>query len=217
MRTHLATKRLSAYLDEELPDREQREVEAHVSQCSECRSRLGGLRLVVSELQRVPAVEAPPTLAHRIESEAAMRWGPRPPGAKTAFGRRGLDLLRDMIQLSAVTAGAVAIIAMLIAYASSRDARPTAPATAVSAGPRASERVEVAGRSFVYREGAWWQERASGAAESRLTSKPTMTAQDALLRAPWLTELLRRGPVVLELDGRIEVVDLTTAAPSAPR
>ncbi|HEX2465073.1 MAG TPA: zf-HC2 domain-containing protein, partial [Thermoanaerobaculia bacterium] len=89
MRSHLALKRLSAYLDDELPDREQRLVEAHVSQCNACKSRLHGLRLVVSELQRVPAVEAPPSLARSIETEAAMRWGPYPPPGGRLLGRRG--------------------------------------------------------------------------------------------------------------------------------
>ena len=116
MRSHLATKRLSAYLDEELPDRELRQVEAHVSECPACQTRLHGLRLVVSELQRVPAVEAPPSLARSIETEAAMRWGPPAWRERRQLGRRGIDLLRDMIQLSVVTAGALAIIATLMAW-----------------------------------------------------------------------------------------------------
>jgi anti-sigma factor RsiW len=210
MRSHLATKRLSAYIDDELPDRELRRVEAHVSECSACRSRLHGLRLVVSELQRVTAVDTPPSLAASVATEAAMRWGPGGPGAGRVLGRRGVDLLRDMMQLSAVSAGAIAIIASLIAYSASQNAqqassaRVAAPADAVAIA--APERVVAGGRWFVFADGAWLQESLlSGDAAG---SSRAMSAEDALLEAPWLVSLLRRGPVVVELSGARQVVDL---------
>jgi anti-sigma factor RsiW len=130
MRSHLATKRLSAYIDDELHDRELRLVESHISECSACRDRLHGLRLVVGELQRVPAAETPPTLAASIATEAGMRWGPGGPPVDRLLGRRGLALLRDMIQLSAITAGAMGIIAMLAAYGAAQDASRTTRETA---------------------------------------------------------------------------------------
>jgi anti-sigma factor RsiW len=121
MRSHLATKRLSAYLDDELPERELRLVEAHVSACATCRSRLHGLRLVVSDLHRMPAVEPPPSSARSVELEAALRWGPPPRWTHRPFGQRGIELLRNLIQLSAMTAGAIAIIAMLVAWNAARE------------------------------------------------------------------------------------------------
>ena len=166
MRSHLATKRLSAYLDDELPDRELRQVEAHVSECPACQSRLHGLRLVVSNLQRMPAASPPPYSARSIEVEAALRWGP-PPGKQRLFGQRGLELLRDLIQLSAVAAGALAIIATLAAWNAARDrgedpslAEPTSRERGSSAGPSeaaSTDRAVVNGKSYVYRDG-WWQE-----------------------------------------------------------
>lgn len=164
MRPHLATKRLSAYLDEELPDRELRQVEAHVSDCPACQTRLNGLRLVVNNLQRMPAVPPPPSTARSVELEAALRWGPPPRWTHRPFGQRGVELLRNLIQLSAMTAGAIAIIGTLSAWNASRE-RTTSPSTPtpLERSPEVSpldagspDRVEVNGRSFVYRDG-WWQ------------------------------------------------------------
>jgi hypothetical protein len=214
MRSHLATQRLSAYLDDELPHREQRLVEAHVAQCTVCRGRLHGLRLVVSELQRVPAVEAPPTLARRIETEAALRWGPGSPRGARLFGRRGLVLLQDMIQLTAVTAASVAMIGALLAYVSALDARQGAAGEAVTDQTLASsDRAVVAGRSFVFRDRVWWQESLVTRLGKSRPPAPTIAMQDALARAPWVASLLRRGPVVFELDGSVQVVELATSVP----
>lgn len=214
MRSHLATKRLSAYLDDELPDREQRLVKAHVAQCAECRGRLHGLRLVVSELQRVPAVETPPTLARRIETEAAMRWGPGSPRGPRLLGRRGVGLLQQMIQLSAVTAASMAMIGALLTYSSTLGVRPgAADEAAADERVAASDRAVVAGRSFVFRDRVWWQESLVTRLGGSPPPAPTIAMQDALARAPWVAGLLRRGPVVFELDGSVQVVELSTSVP----
>jgi hypothetical protein len=213
MRSHLATQRLSAYLDDELPQREQRLVEAHVAQCTVCRGRLHGLRLVVSELQRVPAVEAPPTLARRIETEAALRWGPGSPRGPRLFGRRGLVLLQDMIQLTAVTAASVAMIGALLAYVSALGTRQGAAEAVTDQMLTSSDRAVVAGRSFVFRDRVWWQESLVTRLGKSRPPAPTIAMQDALARAPWVASLLRRGPVVLELDGSVQVVELATSVP----
>ena len=181
MRSHLATKRLSAYLDEELPDRELRQVEAHVSECPSCQSKLHGLRLVVSNLQRMPAASPPPSSARSIEVEAALRWGPPSLGKQRLLGQRGLELLRDLIQLSVVAAGSLAIIATLSAWNASRDggAATSAPDSAASQSsgpsvnflvPGAPDRAVVNGNVYVYRDG-WWQEE-------------PMTADDVVVPAP---------------------------------
>src|SRR5262245_53260132 len=125
MRSHLATQRLSAYLDDELPDREHRQVEAHVSECPACQSRLHGLRLVVSNLQRMPAASPPPSSPRSVEVEAALRWGPPTLGASRLFGQRSLELLRNLIQLSAMMSGAIAIVGMLAAWNATRERAAT--------------------------------------------------------------------------------------------
>ena len=121
-----------------------------------------------------------------------------------------------MIQLSAVNAGAMAIIALLIAYAATGDAKPKAATGGRVGGPAltASDRAVAGGRAFVFRDGAWWQEDLPPGLLPRSISSPTVPAPEALARAPWIASLLRRGPVVFELDGAVQVVDLAAAAPA---
>jgi anti-sigma factor RsiW len=52
-----APERMSAYLDGELLARQRQRMERHVGECSVCRRLLGGLRLVVDALQRLPTPE----------------------------------------------------------------------------------------------------------------------------------------------------------------
>jgi len=60
---------LSAYLDGALPSPEREPLEAHVSQCPACRSRLESLRAVKHALARLPSREAPPgAVRARVES-----------------------------------------------------------------------------------------------------------------------------------------------------
>jgi len=161
-----------------------------------------------------------------------MRWGPPAWRDRRQIGRRGLDLLRDMIQLSVVTAGAFAIIATLMAWSVSRNRAATATAApdaapAPAESPAASllelgspDRAEVNGRSFVYRDGTWWQEDLLPDAPIG-PPPPTLDAPTAMARAPWLASLVRFGGVVFELDGSMHVADLVPpplprVRPSAP-
>ena len=172
MRSHLATKRLSAYLDEELPDRELRQVEAHVSECPACQTRLHGLRLVVSNLQRMPAVEPPPSSARSVELEAALRFSPPSRWTHRPFGQRGIELLRNLIQLSAMTAGALAIIAVLAAWNASRERATSASTSAPPVAERSlSNRAVVNGKAWVYRDG-WWQEEPPAADDVVVPAAP---------------------------------------------
>ena len=60
---------LSAYLDRALPSPEREQLEAHVSQCPDCRVRLESLRAVKHALARLPSREAPPgAVRARVES-----------------------------------------------------------------------------------------------------------------------------------------------------
>ena len=51
--------RLSAYLDAQLEQSEQRKLERHLASCTSCREELESLRATVALLQRVPQVPAP--------------------------------------------------------------------------------------------------------------------------------------------------------------
>jgi hypothetical protein len=52
-----APTRMSGFLDLDLTADQQARMERHVSQCPQCRGVLGGLRLLVEALHRLPAPE----------------------------------------------------------------------------------------------------------------------------------------------------------------
>jgi hypothetical protein len=110
----------------------------------------------------------------------------------------------------------MAMIVMLFTYAATLDARPGAAAEALAASALAgSDRTEVAGRSFVFRDQVWWQESLVSRLRGSRAPMPTIAMQDALARAPWIAGLLRRGPVVFELDGLVQVVELAGSVPGS--
>ncbi|MBN1641797.1 MAG: zf-HC2 domain-containing protein [Anaerolineae bacterium] len=87
-------RRLSAYLDGELGNRERARVEAHLARCQECRASMRALRWTKQLLQQAPAIKVPRSFVVR-EADVA-----RP---QRAFVRRPL----------AVTQWATAVVALL--------------------------------------------------------------------------------------------------------
>ncbi|HVR29628.1 MAG TPA: zf-HC2 domain-containing protein [Thermoanaerobaculia bacterium] len=208
MSTHLATDSLSAYLDDELQERDLRLVEAHVSECPDCQRRLKGLRRVVDDLQRLPAAIPPPILGRHVEREVSERWRARREEARRGRDRGGFELVQGPIRLGFAMVACLAMIVVLYAHWVAREgATPTQlvvpPAAAVEPS---AERVEAGGRVFVPAQGAWWQADLLGASEVTVDDAATIPADAALERAPWLADLLARGPVVLVLDGMVAVV-----------
>lgn len=217
MSAHLATERLSAYLDEELHERDLRLVEAHVSECSQCQHRLHGLRRVVDDLQRMPAASPPPVLGRRIEREVSERWRARREEARRGRDRGGFELIQGPIRLGFAMVAGLAMIGLLYAHWVAREG--TAPTRlvlppAVAVEPSA-QRIEAGGRVFVPVEGVWWQEDLLGASEITVDDAQVTSADAALARAPWLAVLLARGPVVFELDGALSLVRPAPSSPAA--
>jgi anti-sigma factor RsiW len=204
MSAHLAIERLSAYLDDELDGRDSRQVEAHVGECPHCQRRLHGLRRVVDELQRMPTASAPPMLGQALEREASARWRARRDQAFRGQPQSGFEIAQGLIHLSSAMVIAVAMIALVVAHGLARDGaqgtRLVLP-PAAGAAEAAAERVEAGGRLFVLAGGVWWQQDLLAGGHEALPEAAARSQQQALARAPWLAELLRRGPVVLELDG----------------
>jgi anti-sigma factor RsiW len=208
MTTHLATERLSAYLDDELDGRDARQVESHVLDCPRCQRRLHGLRLVVAELQRMPAVDPPEVLERAIEREVSARRRRR----DQLFRRKtrpGHEIVPGLIQLSSAMAVAVAMVAILVTQGMSRrgEIETSLAAPPAEAVEPSADRVEAGGRVFVFARGAWRQQDLAGAAEGATPEPAALSREEALARAPWLADLLGRGPVVLELDGAVVAVD----------
>ena len=67
--------RLSAYVDDEVSDREQRRIEAHLAACETCRAELRVLRWTVGLLRQAPPVKAPRLFAVR-EADLAQERQP---------------------------------------------------------------------------------------------------------------------------------------------
>lgn len=67
MSGHPAVELLSGYLDAEVSPAELRRVEGHLSDCSECRRTVAGLRAVAEGVRRLEAVAPPATLAESVE------------------------------------------------------------------------------------------------------------------------------------------------------
>jgi len=87
--------RLSAYVDDEISDRERRRIEAHLAHCEECQAELRALRWTVGLLRQAPPVKAPRLFVVREADLASER---RP-------ARRRAPLL--------VTQWATAVVALL--------------------------------------------------------------------------------------------------------
>ncbi len=86
MTGHETTKRLSSYLDEQLDERQTRQVAAHLSGCRRCRSQLEGLRRVAADLRALARSKAPAGLGLRLQQRLA-REAP-PPFGEGSVGRR---------------------------------------------------------------------------------------------------------------------------------
>jgi anti-sigma factor RsiW len=73
VRCRIARKRLSCWIDEELPEREARVLEAHLASCGSCREVLTGFRLVrkafTDRAQASPLLQFYSRVAARLESE----------------------------------------------------------------------------------------------------------------------------------------------------
>jgi len=222
MSSHLATERLSAYLDDELDGADVRLVEEHVLECSQCQHRLSGLRRVVDELRHMPAASPPPLLGRRVENDASARWRARREEARRGrIGSGGFEQVQGPIRLGFAVIAGLAIMAVLFAQALERQQAATRLVVPPAAeADRAAERVEAGGRVFVLARGSWWQEDLLGGGRAEeVSAAGAMSAEAALESASWLAPLLARAPVVVELDGAVVVVSALDdrAAPGAPR
>ncbi|MFZ5766795.1 MAG: anti-sigma factor family protein [Thermodesulfobacteriota bacterium] len=66
-------KRLNAFLDKELSEREQSLVERHLTQCASCRAVLDDLQELAPLLASLPTSPVPPFLTARIQTAAQAR------------------------------------------------------------------------------------------------------------------------------------------------
>jgi hypothetical protein len=98
------TARLSEYLDDDLAERERRELEAHLESCPACRVALDELRLVLAEARKLEP-SAPPT---DLWPGIAARMGERRP-ARSAPAWREWRMSLSLPQAAAAAAALVVI------------------------------------------------------------------------------------------------------------
>jgi hypothetical protein len=77
---------LSAYLDNMLPERARRRLEAHLDACQACRQELAELRSAVEALGSLPMAEVPRSFA--LAAAPVAEVGPRPAVRRLEFGLR---------------------------------------------------------------------------------------------------------------------------------
>ena len=74
-----ALKRLSSYMDGQLPDRERARVQAHLNACPDCRKELRSLRWTQNLAQQIPIVPVPRSfIVREADLEAHHIAQPRP-------------------------------------------------------------------------------------------------------------------------------------------
>ncbi len=103
------TDQLSAYLDDELPERERLSVERHLAECAECRHALQQLRRVVTTAAALPS--QPPEselwhgIARRIDGPAAARFD----RGRRRFSFTLPEIAAASVLLAMISGGTVAI------------------------------------------------------------------------------------------------------------
>lgn len=91
---HLSAERLQAFLDGELPDRDDAAVRAHVDGCVRCRSELDAWETLFEDLSELPALAPSATFRDRI-----LEARPQPVGAAARVrGWLGLDTSESRAQ-----------------------------------------------------------------------------------------------------------------------
>ncbi|MCP4200673.1 MAG: hypothetical protein GY769_01910 [bacterium] len=88
MSQHLAVELLSSYADKEVTPAELRMVEGHLSDCTECRHRLSGLRAIAAGVRRLESVAPPPTLSAAVERRVRLAALEEPRGFRLEEGLR---------------------------------------------------------------------------------------------------------------------------------
>ena len=111
MRCGRVRSQLSAYLDRQLPAREDREVETHLHECSACQRELAAIRFTSELLSSLPAPRLPRDLAPSVVALATTSpW----PGA---LGRSDIVRIarRSFIAREVARAAALATLVLLTA------------------------------------------------------------------------------------------------------
>ena len=220
---HLSSEQLSAYLDGEVAFHESREIEGHLASCAGCRDRFKSMQRTVSGVWHLDRVAPPPGLSTRVRAEVATMRRPEPTlGRAVASYVFGLPNQRGLRTAAAV---ALPLVLSLFLFKNGMDQKaveqtlmpPPALVEVVTVEPTADLPLvlpdttsKVAGREFVWREGAgvWVQRGLEGKVPEFRVSAQSPQGRELLERYSDLGFLMAEGARVV-LRYRLETVELS--------
>jgi hypothetical protein len=140
MSCRLVRSRLSAFIDDDLPSAERREVELHLAGCRPCSGHLESLREALALLSNAAPIRSEESIAWRVLSRLEVEG--RGPGLallfKSGWMRRPLivpSLVPATLVLAAVLAGALALDRSPTAAPSASERSARRPASGTEANP----------------------------------------------------------------------------------
>ena len=182
MTGHATAERLSSYLDDQLDEREARQISSHLGGCASCRSQLEGLRRVIGDLRALEQSRPPEGLGLRLQQRLAREAPP-------AIGRGSFrhHLPRPLFQ-PAILASIGVIIALgvvmllFIQQLEQKVGGGTLFGIAPSEARLESGPVEVMGRTFQLMGGIWVESDLTVAevAGARVIDRKTLLALEGL-------------------------------------
>jgi hypothetical protein len=182
MSGHATAERLSSYLDDQLDDRESREIAVHLGQCARCRGQLEGLQRVIGDLRALEQSKPPEGLGLRLQQRLA-REAP-PVIGKGALGHRfPQPFFQPAILASLGVVIALGVVMVLFIQQLERQGGEGTlfgidPGDlAVESGP-----VEIGGRTFQLMGGIWVESDLTVAevAGARLIDRNTLLGLEGL-------------------------------------
>jgi len=221
---HLSSEQLSAYLDGEVAFHESREIEGHLAACAGCRDHFKSMQRTVSGVWRLDRVTPPPGLSTRVRAEVAAVRRPEPTLARTVgayiFG------LPNQRALRTAAAFALPLVLSLFLFKNGMDQKaveqtlmpPPALVEVVTVVPTADLPLvlpdttsKVAGREFVWREGAgvWVQRGLEGEVPEFRVSAQSPQGRELLQQYSELGFLIAEGGSKVVFRDRLVTVELS--------
>lgn len=119
MKCRVVGRRLSQYVDGDLPPAQAREVSSHLASCRACADRLEALRSALASLAELPRLTVPETIASRVLDRLELEG--RKPGLALLF--RPAWAARPLIVPSLLPAAALVVSVLAIALSLGRGPR----------------------------------------------------------------------------------------------
>lgn len=208
------TEQLSAYIDDELPADEIREVESLLAHDKAVRQRLEGLRKVVDGLRQTEPPPPPPTLHHAVARRIALEREQVPFLDRFEANLSPLarhNPLMPMFAVVLVLAIAIYFFAVMVERANRGDTEVVVVGSTETGTTMIGARIEVAGR-ILFWDGALWRERDAPVDADHTIVLGSADAEALLAANPDLEAIVDLGvPALIVLEGTAVRLDPATA------